>query len=88
MNESGAGKKYILIFSDLQEDLADGYVRDVPLQLAGYEVIALWVTKLQKDILDPKNYKSRVAQWRAKVENGGGKWDMINDLDRLEKVFP
>lgn len=87
LNESGADQKYILIFSDLQEELAKGYIRDVPFQLSGFDVIALYVTKLKKDIQDPKRYLERVETWQTKVEAGGGTWDMINDLDRLEKIF-
>lgn len=88
LNESGAGQKYILIFSDLKEELAKGHVRDVPFQLAGFHVIALNVTKLRDDIRDPKNYMVRVEQWREKTEKGGGQWRVINDLERLEKIFP
>ena len=35
------GDDAILIFSDLAEDLKDGYVRDIPLSLDGFEVVAL-----------------------------------------------
>jgi hypothetical protein len=87
LNEVGAKHKYILIFSDLKEELARGHVRDVPFQLDGFHVIALNVTKLRDDIRDPKVYLQRVAQWRAKVESGGGKWRMINDLERLDDIF-
>ena len=87
LNESGAGQKYILIFSDLKEELAKGHVRDVPFQLTGFDIIALNVTKLRDDIRDPKNYMVRVEQWRDKTEKGGGKWRVINDLERLENIF-
>ncbi len=87
LNETGAGQKYILIFSDLQEDLAKGYVRDVPLQLSGFKVIALNVTKLPEDIRDPKKYIERCRDWQIKTEKGGGRWDRINDLDRLDDIF-
>ena len=87
LNESGVGQKYILIFSDLQEELAKGHVRDVPFQLKGFEVIALNVTKLREDIRDPKNYMQRVEQWREKSENGNGHWRVINDLERLDHIF-
>lgn len=87
LNESGAGDKYILIFSDLQEELAKGYVRDVPFQLKGFHVIALNVTKLREDIRDPKNYLQRVKEWREKTESGNGNWRVINDLERLDHIF-
>ena len=87
LNESQSGQRYILIFSDLQEELAKGHIRDVPFQLSGFNVIALNVTKLRHDIRDPKKYMNRVDEWRSKTENGGGQWRVINDLERLETMF-
>jgi len=87
LNEKTPGRKAILIFSDLKEDLAKGYMREVPLELKGYEVVALNVTKLRSDNYDPREYLARVETWRAKVEDGGGRWRMINDLERLEDLL-
>jgi hypothetical protein len=87
LNESGSGQRYILVFSDLQEELAKGHVRDVPFNLDGFELIALNVTKLRDDIRDPKQYMQRVEEWRQKVETGGGHWRVINDLERLDHIF-
>lgn len=87
LNEAGAGQKYILIFSDLKEELAKGHVRDVPFQLSDFNVIALNVTKLRQDIRDPGNYLDRVEQWRSKVEGGKGKWRVVNDLERIDTIF-
>ena len=87
LNEKGAGRKEILIFSDLKEDLAKGYVREVPIDLKGFEVVALNVTKLRSDNYDPREYLARVEAWRAKVESGGGRWRMINDLERLDGLL-
>lgn len=87
LNESGAGNKYILIFSDLQEELANGYIRDVPFELSGFHIIALNVTKLRADNQDPKKYLARVEKWREKTEKGGGSWRVINDLERLDNIL-
>ena len=87
LNEADPGKKYILIFSDLKEELKRGHVRDVPFRLSGFQVIALNVTKLRADIRDPKKYLKRVEQWRKKIESGNGKWRVVNDLERLENIF-
>lgn len=87
LDESGSANKYILIFSDLKEELAKGYVRDVPFKLSGFHVIALNVTKLRTDNQDPKNYLSRVEKWRKKIEKGGGSWRVINDLERLDNIL-
>ena len=82
LNEQGSGQKYVLIFSDLKQELAKGYNRDIPFQLQGFNVIALNVTKLRADNKDPKNYLNRVEQWREKTVSGGGTWRVINDLER------
>jgi len=87
LNEAGSGSKYVLIFSDLKEELAEGHIRDVPFQLDGFQVIALNVTKLRQDIKDPKIYMARMEDWRLKAEGGGGKWGVINDLERLDNIF-
>ena len=40
LNEKDTGKKTILIFSDLKEDLAEGYIRDIDVELAGFTLAA------------------------------------------------
>jgi hypothetical protein len=87
LNEAGSANKYILIFSDLKEDLAKGYVRDVPFALSGFHVVALNVTKLRADNQDPKKYLARVENWHEKTEKGGGTWRVINDLERLDNLL-
>ncbi len=87
LNEKEPGRKVIFIFSDMKEELAEGYVRDVPLELDGFEVVALNVTKLRADNIDPRLYLDRLEAWKTVVEAGGGTWRVINDLDRLEKLL-
>jgi len=87
LNEKGTGHKTILIFSDLKEDLAAGYVRDIDVELEGFEVIALNVTKLRTDNIDPREYLGRLEEWQGKVEKTGGHWRVINDLDGLEGLL-
>ncbi len=87
LNEKHTGRKEILIFSDMKEDLAKGYVRDIPLDFKGFDVVALNVTKLRSDNFDPREYLARLDSWRARVEKGGGHWRVINDLDRLDGLL-
>ncbi|HIG44779.1 MAG TPA: VWA domain-containing protein [Gammaproteobacteria bacterium] len=87
LNESGAGTKTLLIFSDLREELAAGYKRDFKLNLEGFVVIAVNVTKLRADNYNPQIYMDRIEMWKNKVESGGGEWRVINDLERLEPIF-
>jgi hypothetical protein len=87
LNEKNPGSKTILAFSDLEEDLKDGYVRDIPLTVDGFEVVAVNVTKLRADNVDPRKYMNRLEAWQGRVEAGGGTWRVINDLDRLDRIL-
>jgi hypothetical protein len=87
LNEKGTGHKTILIFSDLKEDLEEGYVREFDLELTGFDVIALNVTKLRSDNIDPREYLTRLEAWQGRVEKAGGEWRVINDLDGLDGLL-
>ena len=87
LNEKNTGRKTILIYSDLKEELPDGYVRDIPFQLEGFDIVALNVTKLRSDNVDPREYMDRLEDGQRRVEEGGGSWRVINDMDRLERII-
>jgi len=87
LNEKQPGAKTVLIFSDLKEELDKGYVREIDFDLEGFEVIALNVTKLRSDNMDPREYLARLDQWQNKVEHAGGAWRVINDLDGLDGLL-
>lgn len=82
LNEADVGSKSIFIFSDMKEELPDGYVRDVDFSLDGFLVKALNVTKLRSDNVNPREYLDRLEEWQYKVQQGGGRWVVINDLER------
>lgn len=87
LQASNAGRRYIVIFSDLAEDLPRGYVRKTRLPLAGVQVIALDVTKLPTDNVNPQQYVDRLAHWQKLVTRYGGIWQVLNDPANLSKVF-
>ena len=87
LNETGAGHKYILVFSDMEEDIQKGQVRDFPITFGDIKVVALNVTKLRSDNVDPREYMKRVEHWEKRVVDGGGSWRVINDLDRLDSLL-
>ena len=87
LNEKDPGRKTIFIFSDLKEDLQEGYVRDFSMTFTDVDVVAMNVTKLRSDNVDPREYLDRLADWENRVQQGGGQWRVINDLDRLERLF-
>jgi hypothetical protein len=87
LTEKNPGSKVILVFSDLKEDLKKGYVRDFPLVLDKFEIVALNVTKLRSDNVDPREYLNRLEAWQRRVVKSGGSWRVINDLDRLNRII-
>ncbi len=88
LNETGAGRKTILIFSDMQEELDKQTVRDVPMNMTGIRVVAINVTKLHTDNIDPRRYQGRLAVWEKRVRDAGAtEWRVVNDLEHLERMF-
>ena len=87
LDETRSGKKIIIIFSDLKQELAKGHKRDIDFNLTGYKVVAVNVTKLSEDIRAPKNYLDRVAEWKGKVEASNGRWLRINEMDHIDQIF-
>jgi hypothetical protein len=88
LNEANPGRKMVLIFSDMQEELGKGTVRDFPIELSGIRFVALNVTKLNTDNKDPRRYLGRLEWWQKRVMNAGAtEWRVVNDLEHLERVF-
>jgi len=87
LNETSAGTKYILIFSDLKEEAKNGHVRDFPINFDGIKVVALNVNHSHSDKVDHKEYIKRQVDWSVRVEEGGGLWRVLNDLEHLGDLF-
>ena len=88
LNETGAGTKTVIIFSDMQEDLDKVTVRNFPIRLDNIRVIALNVTKLNTDNIDPRRYIGRLDAWHKRViAAGASEWKVINDIERLNRIF-
>jgi len=88
LNETGAGKKTILIFSDMQEELDKATVRSFPISLKDIRIVALNVVKLKADNIDPRRYLGRLEAWQKRVENAGAsEWRVINDIEHLDAML-
>jgi hypothetical protein len=88
LNETGAGSKTIIIFSDMQEELDKVTQRDFPISLNGVRVVAVNVVKLKTDNIDPRKYMGRLEAWQKRVETAGAReWRVINNLDRLDAIL-
>ncbi|MEA3191713.1 MAG: hypothetical protein QOD26_46 [Betaproteobacteria bacterium] len=87
LNETGAGRKTILIFSDMQEELDKQTQRDFPIDLKNIRVVAVNVVKLKTDNVDPRRYIGRLDDWQKRVKAAGAaEWIVINDLEHLDRL--
>lgn len=88
LNETGAGTRILIVFSDLQEELDRATVRDFPINLRDIRIVAVNVVKLRTDNVDPRLYKARLDAWQQRVEAAGAaQWRVVNDLERLQSVL-
>ena len=88
LNEAGAGRKTIIVFSDMQEELDKVTVRDFPISLRDIRIVAVNVVKLNTDNVDPRRYLGRLEDWKKRVERAGAtEWRVINDLERLDSIL-
>lgn len=86
LKEIGAGQQYLFILSDLHEDLPAYLNRDVAVSLSDVQVVAINVKRQRSDNHDPLAYQNRLIAWQQRVEESGGRWQMVNDLARLESA--
>jgi hypothetical protein len=88
LNETSAGTKTILIFSDMQEELDKVTIREFPINLKDIRVVALNVVKLKTDNIDPRRYMGRLEAWQKRVvAAGASEWRIVNDIERLDAVL-
>jgi hypothetical protein len=88
LNETGAGRKTILIFSDMQEELDKQVQRDFPIDLKNIRVVAVNVVKLKTDNVDPRRYLGRLEDWQKRVKAAGAtEWLVINDIEHLDRLL-
>ena len=88
LNETGAGRKTILIFSDMQEELDKAAVRSFPIDLKDIRVVAVNVVKLKTDNVDPRRYLGRLEDWQKRVVAAGAReWRVINDIEHLDRLL-
>jgi hypothetical protein len=88
LNETGAGTRTIIVFSDMQEELDKVTQRSFPISLKNIRVVAVNVVKLGTDNVDPRRYLGRLAAWEKRVvDAGAAEWRVINDLQRLDRIL-
>lgn len=83
--ELSAGSRVMLVFSDMQEDLAPGTRRKLSDdEFRGIHVAAMNVKRLGSDNADPGVFRERLAGWEQRVLAAGGSgWRTFLDPTQL-----
>jgi len=89
LRETGAGRRTMVVFSDLEEDLPRGVKRDLAKdELAGVRVLAMNVKRLAADNADPTVYRQRLAAWEKQVTAHGAKeFKVVLEPDKLADLL-
>ena len=89
LGETAAGSRVLLIFSDMQEDLPRGSVRELEAdELAGTRVVAMNVKRLGRDQADPSIYRARLDGWGERVVAAGAtEWRTFLDPAKLPEYL-
>jgi len=82
-----AGRKEIIVVSDMRQDLPPGAVRHVPIPLVGVTVLAVNVIKSRGENMNPARYLARMHSWEARVKKGGGHFVVVHQLSRLPELL-
>jgi hypothetical protein len=87
LRETGAGRKTIVLFSDMKEELPPGAKRVLgPKELEGVDVVAMNVKRLAADKLDPAAYRARLAAWATRLtRSGAASFKVVLDPEELVK---
>jgi hypothetical protein len=83
--ELASGSRVMLVFSDMQEDLAPGTRRKLAAdEFQGIHVAAMNVKRLGSDNADPAVFRDRLADWEQRVMGAGGSgWRTFLDAAKL-----
>jgi hypothetical protein len=89
LKETGAGNRTMIVFSDMEEDLGKGVVRNLaPDEFSGMRIVAMNVKKLSGDNRNPGVYRDRLAGWKKQaISHGARDFQVLLESDKLEELI-
>lgn len=85
LRELASGSRLMIVFSDMQEDLAPGTIRELRKdEFADIHIVAMKVKRLKGDNADPEVFRTRLTDWEKRVLAAGGRdWKMFMDPSKV-----
>jgi len=89
LRESNAGRRTMVVFSDMEEDLPRGVKRDMAAdELKGVRVLAMNVKRLNRDNANPTAYRARLAGWEKQLTaHGAREFKVVLEPDKLADLL-
>jgi len=89
LRESNAGRRTMVIFSDMEEDLPRGVKRDMAAdELKGVRVLAMNVKRLGHDNANPTAYRARLSNWEKQLtRHGAREFKVVLEPEKLADLL-
>jgi hypothetical protein len=89
LKETKAGTQVMIIFSDMQEDLPKGVVRNFSeAEFNGIDIAAMNIIKLSADSSNPEVYRNRLKVWEANSKKAGARsWTTMMDASKIQEFI-
>jgi hypothetical protein len=89
LRESNAGRRTMVVFSDMEEDLPRGVKRDLaPDELKGVRVLAMNVKRLARDNANPTAYRQRLSGWEKQlISHGAREFKVVLEPEKLADML-
>ena len=89
LRETNAGRRTMVIFSDMEEDLPRGVKRDMATdELKGVRILAMNVKRLGHDNANPTAYRARLAGWEKQLTSHGAReFKVVLEPEKLSELL-
>jgi len=89
LRETNAGRRTMVIFSDLEEDLPRGVKRDMASdELKGVRILAMNVKRLGHDNANPTAYRARLSNWEKQLTSHGAReFKVVLEAEKLSDLL-
>jgi hypothetical protein len=89
LRETNAGRRTMVIFSDMEEDLPRGVKREMAAdELKGVRILAMNVKRLGRDNANPTAYRARLAGWEKQLTSHGAReFKVVLEPDKLADLL-
>jgi hypothetical protein len=87
LQQTQCARKFVLVAADLNKTLPIDSEKGMLLRMEGIHFIAMALDTQPGTIGAPVLSGQQIERWQARIETGGGKWFVINDLAQLEHIL-